>query len=159
MTLNKVITKSNWSLGELSSIWLLGVQVAVEGEGWMFLAIDNYQWLWHLLNVRVATAKSLFKLCIIMKRFWRLVIRVISYGSSQVLVFWGDTCLTGAIDVLQGAVVQKYSFGWFSLLFLRVSNHQLVGKMKLLHLNSNFGLTLLAWVFLAPLWTTRPRYC
>ena len=28
----------------MRSIFLLGVQVAVEGEGWMVLAIDNYDY-------------------------------------------------------------------------------------------------------------------
>ena len=37
---------------------LLGVQVAVQGKGWMVLAIDNYDRLWHILNVRVAYSET-----------------------------------------------------------------------------------------------------
>ena len=40
----------------MRSICLLGVQVAVEGKGWMVLAIDNY--VWHILNVRVAYSET-----------------------------------------------------------------------------------------------------
>ena len=36
---------------------LLGVQVAVEGEGWMVLAIDKYG-LWLILNVMVAYSET-----------------------------------------------------------------------------------------------------
>ena len=82
-------------------------------------------------------------------------------------------CFTGAIDVLLGAVVQRLRSGlnlgflflllkiflWiiFSvMLFLRASNHQLVGKMKLGHeTNShpgheNFLCPRRAWFLLLP---------
>ena len=44
---------------------------------------------------------------------------------------------------------------FFSVIFKSIQS----SKMKLSHLNSNFALTLLAWVILTQLWTTRPRYC
>ena len=75
------------------------------------------------------------------------------------LFYWWNRCSTGrscskANQRLTGvsfSFVQKYFFGWFSPLFFRVSNHQLVVKMKLSHLNSNFALALLAWVILTQL--------
>ena len=39
-----IITRSNCSLGDVRSICLLGVQVTVEGEDWMVLAIDKYDY-------------------------------------------------------------------------------------------------------------------
>ena len=39
----KILTRSNRSLGECVRC-LLGVQVAVEGKGWMVLVIDNYDY-------------------------------------------------------------------------------------------------------------------
>ena len=53
----------------MRSICFLGVQVAVEGNGWMVLAINNYDYGRHILNVRVAYREPRFKLCMIMKRF------------------------------------------------------------------------------------------
>ena len=43
-------------------ICLLGLQVTVEGEDWMVLAIDKYDY-------RIFTAKPIYKLCIIIRRF------------------------------------------------------------------------------------------
>ena len=40
----------------MRSICLLGVQVAVEGEGWMVLVIDNL--IMEYLNVRVAYSET-----------------------------------------------------------------------------------------------------
>ena len=75
------------------------------------------------------------------------------------LIYWCNRCSTGCscsktnqpLARVSFSFVQKHSFGSFSPLFLRVSNHQLVDKMKLSHLNSDFALTLLAWVILTQL--------
>ena len=87
------VTRSYQSLGEcVQLLCLLRIHVAVEGKGWIVLAIDNYDYGIIYLNIKgLRTAKPWFKLCMIMKRFWRLVISMISYSSSQVLVVWGDT--------------------------------------------------------------------
>ena len=149
----------------------------------MVLARDNcdYGIFW---TQGLRTAKPLFNLCvcIIMKRFWKLVIRVRSYGASQVFVIWGDTgqsipekknfflywcnrCSTGRSC---SKADQRLSLFFFCsktllwvilLLFLRASDHQPDDKMKLSHLISNFALTLLAWVILIQRWTTRAKYC
>ena len=46
----------------MCSICLSGLQVTVEGEDWMVLAIDKYDY-------GIFTAKPLYKLCIIIRRF------------------------------------------------------------------------------------------
>ena len=48
----------------MGSICLLDVQVADDGEEWMVLAIDKYDY-----DTRIAAAKPLFTLSLIMKRF------------------------------------------------------------------------------------------
>ena len=81
-----------------------------------------------------------------MKRFWRLVISVISYGSSQVLVIWGDTgmarvlraclfywrnrCSTGSscskadqrLTRVSFSFTKKHFFGQFSVIFKSVQS-------------------------------------
>ena len=83
------------------------------------------------------------------------------------LFYWCNRCSTGRsfskadqhLTRVYFSFVLKHFFRQFSPLFLRASNHQIVDKMKLLHLNSNSALTPLAWVILTQLWTTWPRYC
>ena len=99
--------------------------------------------------------------------FEETLARVLRACKKNFLFYWRNRCSTGLscsktdqrLNRVSFSFVKKNFFGYFSELFLRASHHQLVGKMKLSHLSSNFALTLLAWVILTQLSKARPRYC
>ena len=75
-----------------------------------------------------------------------------AFKTQNVLFYMRNRCFTGRscskadqrLTQDSFSFVKNISLDNFSQLFLRVSNQQLIGKMKLSHLSSNFARTLLA---------------